>query len=224
MRSRFLWFAGLTLLLIAAPAFADTFNYCGTGTGGSTCASTAPSNGFLITADLATSGTNFTLTMTFTNSTASAAYLNDFTISLLGGGANPTISGTLQSPPTGWTEVDNAKTTNSNGQPAGCRTGNGFGGWLCATSDTAADAILLAANGGTVTLTFTGTYSGTVTTPFELIADAGTSNVTGNNKALTISAPMNTPAPSPVPEPTSLLLLGSGLLAVGITLRNKRSA
>lgn len=226
MRSRVLCLVGLTLALVAAPAFADTVEYCGFGTGGNTCASTAPSNGFLVTADL-NNNTNvtpntFSLTMTFTNNTSAIAYLNDFTISLLGGGSGPSIlSSTITSTDPGWTTTDNA-TTNNGTNSIGCNSKNGTGGWLCASTDTAADSLTLAANGGSVTLVITGTYSGTVTTPFELKADGGTSNTSINNKAFTISDGMNTPAPSPVAEPTSLLLLGTGLLVLGVTLRRTR--
>lgn len=225
MRSKFLWFVGLTLLLVAAPAFADTVEYCGFSTGGGTCATTAPTGGFLVTADLSTSGSSFTLTMTFTNNSAAAAYLNDFTISLLGGGNvnNTSVNVSSDNLPSGWTESDNAKINNSG--PSQCTAGNGFGGWLCASGGgTAANSILLAANGGTVTLTFTGTFTGSVTTPFELMANGGTNNTTGNNSAFTISSAMTTNAPTVIPEPTSLLLLGSGLLSLGVALRKRRSA
>jgi len=158
------------------------------------------------TPNSATSGT-FTLDLfvTDTSSTKNAT-LTDFTISLLGGGSNPSVSATGPNtlPNSSWSELDNAKIT-TNG--VGCsQQGSGYGGWLCASGAT---PLTLSSNGGLFEFVFQGSYSGGgVSTPFDLWA-----NGTIGSDKYQVS---NNMTANSVPEPSSIVLLVSGFSGLGL--------
>ena len=162
----------------------------------------------------ATTATTFTMTMQVEST--SAASLDDFSINLLGGGSSPSINVTAFTPPassTGWTFGDNSKNDNGQGK-FGCTSQTGFGGWLCATGLKTDGPLMLNAN-TPYTFSFSGTYSGTVTTPFDLMANGfvGTTHF-GVSRNMTPTTPVT-------PEPSSLVLLGSGLIGMGTFARRK---
>jgi hypothetical protein len=173
--------------------------------------------GMTFTANLSTSSSNgvnsFALDLIVQNTSGTPEYLNDFTLSLLGGGNSSNISITLTSPEDsslssiGWTQAANAKINNGN-NTTGCITGgSGYGGWVCAYGSTP-----LAITSGGYDFHFAGTYQGTVMTPFDLMANG---SINGNK--IGVSDYMS------VPEPSSMLLMGGGLSGVALLRRLKKS-
>lgn len=161
--------------------------------------------GFTFTATLTTGPNNtFSLDFLVQNTSNLGGTLNDFTLSLLGGG-NASLDVTKSNLATfaGWSETDNATISGSNNN-SGCNASNGSGGWLCAMGPT-----LNIGPGKSVDFTFSGTYSGAITNPFDLKADGSI----GETK-LMVSTYM-TPSSS-VPEPSSMLLLFGGLSGVAL--------
>jgi hypothetical protein len=114
---------------------------------------------------------------------------------------------------TGWTFGDNSKNNNGNGH-FGCTAQKGFGGWLCATGAKADGPLTLTA-GTPYDFMFSGSYVGTVTTPFDLMPNGF---VGGTHFGVSRNMTPTTPV---VPEPSSLLLLGSGLIGMGTLVRRK---
>ena len=153
-----------------------------------------------------TSSGTFTLDFQVTDTSNTSATLNEFTISLLGGGSNSSINvlGPSTLPNSTWSELDNAKINNSGG--SGCTVQTGFGGWLCASGTT---PLTLMPN-GSFDFMFSGTYTGTMTTPFDLMANG----LIGTNK-YAVSDNMV------APEPSSMLFLGLGLSGAAFLRRLK---
>lgn len=155
----------------------------------------------------AASGGTFTLDFQVTDTSNTNVTLNEFTISLLGGGSNSSIDviGPSTLPNVTWSELDNAKINNSGG--IGCSVQNGFGGWLCASGT---NPLTLTPN-GSFDFLFAGTYTGTMTVPFDLMANG----LIGANK-YAVSDNMT------APEPSSMLFLGIGLSGAAFLRRLKK--
>jgi hypothetical protein len=169
--------------------------------------------GLQFTVNVATTGSNgFTMDLNVLNITgtgglqAATANLLDFSINLLGGGNTP-ITTSKFTGPTGWTEVDGGIAGVGN-QPPGCSGGGGAASWLCAY---ATGSPLTLGAGQSFDFIFTGTYSGTITSPFDLKASG---DIGGTKLAVSSSG-------FQVPEPSAVLFLGSGLSGLALLRRLK---
>lgn len=190
------------MLAVAAVAHADSLTL-------------AP--GLTANATLTTSGNTFNLVMTFSNTTGSNATINGWVLQTFNPGS--ITGGSFVSLPTGWNFADNDKISNSGSGT--CNQPNSINGWLC-TSDQGIDAnAATIAAGGSLVFEFNGTFTGSVATPLDLMANgctvAGTCDSNNDNKWAVSTAMTSTQ----VPEPASTVLLGSGLSALGILGRRK---
>jgi PEP-CTERM motif len=223
----------LILMVMAAPqSQADTVNLGATG--------------WDANANFSASSGNWTLTLSFVNTSGQTTDLNSFAIQLFNSGSNSTFTvssatlggqaatitagGGSGSASNSWEFFANDKL--NNGSTPDCNT-TSISGWMCADSyynnafHGSTINPLLIANGTTATFTFVGTYSGT--TPIatlDLMASgclvAGTCKLDGgssNTSKWAVSAPMGTS----VPEPSSMLMLGTGLASfLGVIRIRKR--
>ncbi len=165
--------------------------------------------GFTFTATLTTNSNNtFTLDFLVQNTSQLGGTLSAFTISLLGGGNASIDVDPTKSTLNGWNETDNASLGLGNNNST-CSTSGGSGGWICASGTS-----LNIAPGKSVDFVFNGTYQGSVSNPFDLKALGSI----GESK-LAVSSYMST---SHVPEPSSMLLLASGLSGVAVIGRFRK--
>lgn len=197
--------AAVLVLALGSMAKADSLNF---------------GNGLSVTGTLTTGGSNFTLTFTITNSNSADAGIDDFSLQLTGGNGSVNITSESGSGTSGagWNFFDDTKQNNGSGNTCNTTTNSG---WVCTDYSGGFDTI--AGNGGSLTWTYSGTFTGTPVSVLELMAQ-GCTAVSGQTcpyngaGSYNISAPMDG---DPVPEPGSLALFGTGTLAIAGFLRRK---
>ena len=191
------------MLAVAAVAHADSLTLA---------------TGLTADANLTTNGSNFTIVLTFTNTTGSNATVDNWSLQLFNPGT--IAGGSFTSPlPSGWSDVLNSNGSNGTND---CKSGQ-QSGWLCASDGGVIGNAAVISAGGSLTFTFSGTVTGT--TPLGTLdmqasgcPVAGTCGSNDNHGQWAVSQPMTTAS---VPEPASMLLLGSGLSALGLFGRRK---
>lgn len=220
---------GLCLAMLSATSFADTITtYTETLVTSSSNGDLGGVNGLTFNVTLNANSTTQQFTLDFQavtdNTVSTNSDLYGFTLNLLGGGSTPSISGSLDSflvngtpgtLPAGWSELDNAKINNSVSGTS-CKSQNGFGGWLCESDNSGSPLVL--AGGTTYDFNFSGTYSGTVTTPFDLMADG---QINGTHFGVSDNMTATGSRPPSVPEPGSMLLFGTSLSGGAMLLRKR---
>jgi hypothetical protein len=168
------------------------------------------------------SNCTYSLTFTGLNNNVTTSTLNNFGLQLFGSGSSAsfdTSGGT--SIPSGWQSTAGAKINNSGG--LGCNSSNGTGGWLCGTALNMGN-VLSIASGKTFTMTFAGNFQkGTsIISAFDLMANGLTDVNTGNSK-WAISKGFAWNEFTPIPEPETWTVIGSGLCMAACLLRKKLS-
>lgn len=190
------------------------------------------------TGDLSTSsgasGT-WNLTFNFNNNTGSIVDINSFAVQLFNASAGEsfavtgaTLNGSPITASTGWEFFADDKL--NNGGTPDCST-NSVKGWLCADTGQGTLNPYQVGVGSSAMFVFSGTYTNTgAVSGLDLMASgcviAGTCmldstaySLVNNGNKWAVSGLMT--SPSPVPEPNSLVLLGSGLLGLAFFLRRR---
>jgi hypothetical protein len=176
---------------------------------------------------LTAAGGNYSVTLTFNNTTGSAAGVDWFDLQLF----DPATGMTVDSATIGGANFGTGNTWESFGGQKGNNgandcTSQSHPGWVCADGGSS----IFATIGANSSLTFviTGTYVGTPTNPIEHMQSSGCTVVTNNGTTCNangagswnISAgPDGTP--TGVPEPGTLALFGTGVLSIAGALRRK---
>jgi len=162
----------------------------------------------------------YSLTFSITNTYLTTASLNDFGLQLFGDGSNASfdLSGGY-TVPAGWTATAGAKINNGNG--LGCNPSNGASGWLCGSATLMTNVLQIQHN-GVGQMSFAGNFQqGTsIISAFDLMAN-GRTNANNSDTKWAISQGFDWTEFTPVPEPTALSMLGSGLLTAGVILRKR---
>jgi PEP-CTERM motif len=212
----------VALLLSGGAAYADTIGTLNLG------ASNWTANGTLTTSG-GTNGT-WSLTFNFVNGTGNTVDVNSFAVQLFNAGSTESFTVTnaaLNGGSLGFWEYF-ADDKLNNGSTPDCSS-TSVKGWLCADTGQPTLHPYSIDSGQSASFVFTGTYASTgAVNPLDLMASgclvAGTCMLDGgssNENKWAVSAPMT--APTTVPEPPSLMLLGSGLSVLGMVLWRKRS-
>lgn len=164
---------------------------------------------------------NYSLTFTGLNNNSTTATLNLFGLQLFGSGGNASfdVSGGY-SIPSNWMTIGGEKIVNNSGG-LGCKSSGGFGGWLCASALTMPN-VLHIGSGQTFTTTFAGTFQhGTsIMSAFDLQSN-GLTNMNKGNSKWSISNSCDWNQFTPIPEPETWSVLGSGLFTAVWLLRRR---
>jgi hypothetical protein len=173
------------------------------------------------------SGT-WSLTFNFNNKTGNTVDVNSFGVQLFSAGPSESFkvtNATLNGGSLGaWEYFADDKL--NNGSSPTCSS-NTIKGWFCADTGQPILNPYSIGSGQSAMFVFSGTYANTsAINTLDLMASgclvAGTCSLDGGTNNLNkwaVSLPMTTA--SPVPEPASLALLASGLLAIGMLLKRR---
>jgi hypothetical protein len=192
---------------VTLPSFGDTIQTLTVG-------------GIDFTADLNANTLTHSYTLVFSgsNTLTTAATLNAFALQIFGDGSQADFTLVTSPSLSNWAFQDGAKINNSG---PGCPTSSpGTAGWFCGTADSTVHALTLAGN-GSFSWVFTGTFANSAIpmTQLELMANGLT-----NGKKWATSSPMtDAPPPSAVPEPASLVLFGTSIMAIAPFVRRRRA-
>lgn len=224
-RAHFLTLAVLlTFCICATLSFADTMDevqmvlgptdtggFCTGSTGGASCA------GYKFTSTWDPDKNLLTFTVQKTPLATQAAYFQGFSLSMFNPAGKDVLSTSILSGPSGFLDVANTKINNGGDTCKGSHDGT-----LC-VENTASTGPLITSAGLTFDIQITGWTASDLMTSWDLLAtgtQCPSGDQCGNTFALTNTGP--TGPPPAVPEPSSLVLFGSGLLGFGSFLRRFR--
>lgn len=201
---RLLCLVGIAILPVVAAA--DTI-YTNTDTSGNFT--------FLSTLTLK-AGNLYTYQLEIINGNAQGTDVNGFSASLF----TDALTVTSSTLPAGWESAANEKIDNG----SGLCTGVSHPGSLCADRGNSSPYFL--AGGADFTFMFSGSYAGTLADPYHLMANSDRIARGGypffalsDDLTWTCTGDDCAPPPPQVPEPASLTLLGSGIVALGYLRR-----
>ena len=203
------------------------------GSGGATLAPGLTTTATLTTSQTSPTTGTWTLTFDVVNGTANTVDINSFALQLFQAGSSESFTITSEtvngSPSLGVWEFFNDDKLN-NGKAPDCNAVGSVKGWVC--GDTLSGGSLSPFDilpGKTLVITLSGTFTDTNgLTTLDLMAsgctDAGTCKLDGgtnDGNKWAFSAPL-TPT-TVTPEPVSLLLLGTGMSALGLIRRRNQA-
>lgn len=164
---------------------------------------------------------SYSLAFTGMNGNSSAATLNAFALQLFGNGSNASfdLSGGYAIP-SGWIAVAGAKINNGN-PGLGCNPGTGVAGWLCGSATGMGNVLQIGA-GQKFTMNFAGNFQqGTsILSQFDLMSH-GLTNTNDSHSKWSVSQGFDWNQYTPIPEPETWTVLGSGLCSMVWMLRKR---
>jgi len=217
----FVWLVGFALLP-AIPAYASPVIYANFCPGNASCPGGITEASLSFSLDTATQDANdYFLTVTISGDNTAPAYLDMFSFTIagvdtpLGYASSPTL---LSAP--GGTSLYTTVFDNVSNSATACTTNTGHSQEVCTNT---LNALGFALPGQTATFKFYVDLSGNylIAPDNGLNLRAAFNNADGSNAGI-LSPDGNYATMAPVPEPTSMLLFGSGIFGVAAKVRNKR--